>query len=105
MEVRRKIKAGEAEEELLLGLQGLAPYVGSITALSVAHELIRFGDRFIGDRIDSVLRATLLVWSDLDVARLCYGHASEFGEVHHNALMIILTDLLASDGMEKWAND
>jgi len=94
-----------AEEELLLGLQGLAPYVGSITALSVAHELIRFGDRFIGDRIDSVLRATLLVWSDLDVARLCYGHASEFGEVHHNALMIILTDLLASDGMEKWAND
>jgi hypothetical protein len=94
-----------AEEDILLGLQGLALHTGSVTALSIVRELVRFGDRFVGDRIDSVLRATLLVWSDLDVARLCYGHASEFGEVHHGALMIILTDLLASEELEKWAND
>ena len=94
-----------AEDDILLGLQGLAPYAGSAPALRVAHELVRFGDRFAGDRIDSVLSAMLLVWSHLDVARLCYGHASEFGEVHHDALMEILSDLLATEGMEKWAND
>jgi hypothetical protein len=40
----------------------------------------------------------------LDVARLCYAHASEFEAVHHWALMIIVSELLISEGIEELSN-
>jgi hypothetical protein len=76
-----------------------------MTALSVVQELVRYGDRFANERIDSVLKPALAVWTGLDVARLCYAHAAEFGEVQHRALMVIITDLLNSEGMEGLLND